>query len=110
MFLIRAAFWLTLVVAFIPVNAEDLKQGQRVVSTGETILAAQAVLADLSGFCERNAQTCGTGQELFSQLGAKATNGARYVYLFLEEHTQDGELASDESIKTGSVSKPALAN
>ncbi len=109
MFLVRAAFWLTLVIAFIPVNAEDLKQGQRVVSTGETILAAQAVLADLSGFCGRNPQTCGTGQELASQLGAKATTGARYVYLFLEERTQ-GKDAAGDAITTGSVKKTSSAN
>jgi hypothetical protein len=103
MFFIRAAFWLTLVIAFIPVNPEDLKDGQRPVTTGETILAAQAVIADLSGFCTRNPQTCGTGGELMSQLGAKATAGARYVYLFLEEKT-NGQQPGDP-IATGSVSK-----
>lgn len=110
MFLIRAVFWLTLVIAFIPVNPEDLKDGQRVVSTGETILAAQAVIADLAGFCQRNQQTCGTGRELFAQLGAKATTGARQVYLFLEERTAETADASDAGLTTGSVKKPAPTN
>jgi hypothetical protein len=98
MFLLRAVFWLTLVVAFIPVNPEDLKDGQRTVSTGETIVAAQALLADLSGFCERNPQACGTGKELFSQLGAKAKTGARHVYRYIEENAAEAPLTPVEGI------------
>ena len=105
MFLVRIAFWLTLVIAFIPVNAEDLRDGQRAVSTGETLLAAQALVADLAGFCERNPATCGTGRELFSQLGAKAKTGARYLYRYME----DGELANADAISTGSIALPAAA-
>ena len=110
MLLVRAAFWLTLVVAFIPVNPEDLKDGQRVVSTGETIVAAQAVFADLTGFCGRNPLTCNTGKELFSQLGAKATVGARHVYLYLEARSAstDGSETVADLQKTGSIKKQGL--
>jgi hypothetical protein len=90
MFLLRAAFWLALVIAFIPVNPEDLEEGQRPVTTGETIVAAQALLADLSGFCDRNPNACGTGRELFAQMGAKARTGLRHVSVFLEEQQPAG--------------------
>jgi hypothetical protein len=111
MFLIRAVFWLTLLVAFIPVNPADLKEGQRAVSTGETIVAAQALLADLSGFCERNQEACGTGKELFSQLGAKALTGARHVIQYLEENA-DKEAPAPDKISTGSLApkQPVTAN
>jgi hypothetical protein len=94
MFLIRAAFWLALVIAFIPVNPEDLEDGQRPVTTGETIVAAQALLADLSGFCDRNPNACGTGRELFAQLGAKARTGLRHVTAYLEEQ-KPGDASPD---------------
>lgn len=100
MFLIRAAFWLSLVIAFIPVNPEDLREGQRPISTGETLFAAQAVVADIAGFCDRNPQTCGTGRELFSQFGAKAKAGARIVYDYLDEQDQPAEA---DAMLTGSV-------
>jgi hypothetical protein len=90
MFLIRAAFWLSLVIAFIPVNPEDLGEGQRPVTTGETIVAAQALLADLSGFCDRNPNACGTGRELFAQMGAKARTGLRHVSGYLEKQQPAG--------------------
>ena len=94
MFLLRAAFWLSLVIAFIPVNPADLDNGQRPVTTGETIVAAQALLADLSGFCDRNPNACGTGRELFAQMGAKARTGLRHVSAYLE---QPPEAASTSS-------------
>ena len=99
MFLLRAIFWLSLVIAFIPVNPEDLGADQRPVSTKETIGAVQLVIADLSRFCERNPQPCDTGRELFSQFGAKAKNGAQHVHDFL-----DRRLRPDE-IQTGSVAE-----
>lgn len=104
MFLIRAAFWLSLVIALIPVNPEDLGEGQRAVSTGETLSAAQAMVADLAGFCDRNPQTCGTGRELFSQFGAKAKNGARYVYEYLDR--EDSKATQSDEIQTGSLERP----
>jgi hypothetical protein len=94
MFLLRATFWLALVIAFIPVNPEDLEEGQRPVTTGETFVAAQALLADLSGFCDRNPNACGTGRELFAQMGAKARTGLRHVSVFLEEQ-QPAEASPD---------------
>ena len=55
MFLVRVAFWLSIVIALIPVNPEDLDDGQRAVSTGETLRAAQTVVADFAGFCTARA-------------------------------------------------------
>ncbi len=99
MFFIRAVFWLTLVIAFIPVSPEDLTEGQRSVSTGETLEAARTVVSDLSGFCERNPATCGTGREIFSQLGAKAKTGARFVYSYLDSKQE----RDTDAVQTGSV-------
>ncbi|MCG6859149.1 MAG: DUF5330 domain-containing protein [Salaquimonas sp.] len=96
MFLIRAIFWLSIVVALIPVNPADLKDGQRPVSTLETLGAAQAFVSDLGGFCDRNPQACGTANELFSQFGAKARTGMRYVSAWLEQEPA-GDTATDTS-------------
>ncbi|HSO48246.1 MAG TPA: DUF5330 domain-containing protein [Rhizobiaceae bacterium] len=109
MFLIRAVFWLTLVIAFIPANPEDLDEGQRAVSTGETMVAAQALLADLAQFCERNEEACVTGKELFAQFGAKAKAGAHGLFDYLGEQ-QAAETAAEaqpapiaDETNTGSV-------
>lgn len=105
MFLIRAIFWLSLVVAFIPVNPEDLGPEQRAVSTRETIGALQMTVADLGAFCERNPQPCDTGRELALQFGAKARNGAHYVQNFLDRHVGSRAETEPDRISTGSVAK-----
>lgn len=108
MFLIRFTFWMMLVIALIPVNAEDLGPEHRAVSTQETVLAAKAAMQDLGGFCARNKQACDTGRELVSQLGVKAVTGARFVSAYLEDRfgergpAIDKPQATDETL-TGAI-------
>lgn len=111
MFVVRTAFWLAVVVAFIPVSRADLGQDQEPVSAVETIGLARTIVADIATFCSRNETACQTGAELASQMGAKAREGARIVYTVLDK--QFGEEAGadamaarpDESVTTGSVSR-----
>jgi hypothetical protein len=110
MFIIRTIFWLSLVIAFIPVSKDELGDNQRIVSTQETISVVQSTYRDLSQFCARNPQTCGTGKELFSQFGVKAKTGAELVYSFLDEkfgtgveEASPGEILQPDSFSTGSI-------
>lgn len=111
MFLIRAVFWLSIVVALIPVNPADLEHGQRPVSTLETLGAAQTLVSDLSGFCTRNPQACGTANELFSQFGAKARTGMRYVSAWLDKGAGETggadklAVAGQDPVRTGTVTR-----
>ena len=106
MFLVRMVFWLSLVIAFIPANPDDLNRDQRVVSTKETLGAVQAAVSDFARFCERNGQTCDTGRELFSQFGAKAKTGARFVYDFIDSTDgQDPANPAQDPVRTGSTSE-----
>jgi hypothetical protein len=100
MFMVRMIFWLTLVIAFIPVNEQDLSGQQNAISTGETLGAVQSALSDLSGFCIRNPATCETGSELLWQFGAKAKNGMQFVYSYF----QDVELPDNSSRRIDSAS------
>lgn len=81
-FLLRAAFWLSLVILLIPADpAETPPAGQaRTVSTLEAIGAAHSTFEDLKGFCDRNAVACETGKAALDGFGAKARTGVRWVY------------------------------
>ena len=111
MFMLRAAFWLTVVVAFIPVSRDDLKENQEPVSAGQTISLARTVISDLASFCERNTSACATGSQLASQMGAKAREGARIVYTALDDQFGTGEQpagggdAIDHTATTASLKK-----
>jgi hypothetical protein len=106
MFLVRTIFWLSLVIALIPANPSDLTEGQRPVSTFETLSAAETFVRDLSGFCERNASACDTGRQIVAQFGAKAHTGLSYLSAYIEKKTPppsrtatDGE----DNVKTGAI-------
>lgn len=109
MFLIKSAFWLTVAVAFIPVSSDQLDEGQRNISTVETITLAQSVMTDAGQFCVRNPGPCETGGMIMSQLGVKAREGARIAYTYLDEnYGKQEQLAHQQetdSVNTGSISK-----
>lgn len=109
MFLIKSAFWLTVAIAFIPVSNDQLIEGQRNITTAETISLAQSVISDASSFCDRNPGPCETGGMIASQLGVKAREGARIAYAYLDENygnqNQFAKLPDTDLVNTGSVAK-----
>ncbi|MCG8444773.1 MAG: DUF5330 domain-containing protein [Hyphomicrobiales bacterium] len=82
MTLIRTAFWLSLVLFFLPIghNAVD---PETQVSPGEAFSAARAAVQDFAGFCDRNPDACTTGRHAVSYLGDKAEYSARMIYDYL---------------------------
>lgn len=90
-FLLRCAFWIALVLLILPIDTgEDGKDGIG-INPVAAFFAAQSTISDLSGFCERNPQTCETGGQAISQIGAKAKVSARMLYEYLDEN---GELTT----------------
>ncbi len=56
-FLLRMAFWLTLVLALLPTgNSQPAKNPQ--ITAGDAVVAAGATVSDMSHFCERQAEAC----------------------------------------------------
>ncbi|MGH6736110.1 MAG: DUF5330 domain-containing protein [Methyloceanibacter sp.] len=78
MFLIRTAFWLMILVLLLPTDEEQQNQ---IYGT------AQAAFNDVASFCDRNPQTCATGQEVFAVFVQKTQYGAELVMTMVEEHT-----------------------
>lgn len=79
MFLIRAAFWFSIVVLLIPGDPGSDSQAPR-VSAFEAIAAAQGAVADLAGMCERQPDVCTSGGAALAAFGAKARYGATLLY------------------------------
>jgi hypothetical protein len=103
--LIKAAFWLTIVVLFLP--ADSAKQGQSAqVGPIEALGAAQTAVADASGFCTRNPGACEVGSQAFQTFGEKAQNGAKMLYEFLSARFAEPDSATTQ-FSTGSIKTPA---
>lgn len=94
MFLIRTAFWLSLVVLCLPAGPNAIGDTARAVGAGEALSAAQTTIGDLSRFCERNVGTCETGGVVISSFGQKARYGAQVVFEYLDE-----KFGSDQKIE-----------
>lgn len=96
-FILRTAFWLSLVVLLIPADPETKAQsGETDISSMQAIGAAQQAYVDMTRFCERNPLTCETGGAAVEIFGAKARTGARIVYDYLgpSDETPDSQTAS----------------
>jgi hypothetical protein len=103
-FLIKVAFWLTIVVLLLP--ADSAKQGQATqVGALEALGAAQAAVEDASGFCARNPDACEVGSQAFQTFGEKAQHGARLLYEFLSARFSGPDDAPPQ-VTTGSIKMP----
>ena len=78
MFLVRIAFWLTIIVLLLPT---DSRQQSDVYGT------AQAAVKDVTGFCERNPNACAKGMNIFSMLVQKAQFGAHMLVGFIQDQS-----------------------
>jgi hypothetical protein len=81
-FLIRAAFWLMIIVLLLPT---DEKQRSEVYGT------AQAAFKDLASFCDRNPDACAEGKDVLAVFVQKAEFGMRMVTDLVNGRTEVGE-------------------
>ena len=102
MFLLKTVFWLSVLILIIPAGKEASTVERGGISRTETLSAARNVWNDVSTFCERNQETCETGGRLVAELGDRARNGARIVYVYLDGHFG---LSSTNNAVTGSVTR-----
>jgi hypothetical protein len=77
-FLLRAAFWLSLVILLLPADTDSGDQAPRVTAL-ETLSAAQAAVSDISQFCDRNPDVCVTGGNAFQVFSEKVRYGVKLL-------------------------------
>ena len=84
-FLLKLAFWLTIVVLLLP--SDRAQQGARApqIGTSEAVSASGAVVSDVRQFCVRQPDACAVGSQALVEFGHKAQAGAKMLYDFLGE-------------------------
>ncbi|MGD9913851.1 MAG: DUF5330 domain-containing protein [Rhizobiaceae bacterium] len=104
-FLLRMAFWFSLVLLMLPLNPDG--------ETGETVGPIQALfavrdaVADVRGMCDRKPDVCETGGAALHTIGVRAKEAARIGYELLGDDEPAATAEPDGAVKTGSV--PAKA-
>ncbi len=103
-FLIKSAFWLSLVLLMIPFGSHGDENGEPLVGPIDTFLAARGAIQDISGMCERRPDVCAYGHAAFQTISVRARQGARIAMEMMDE--PDAPVvgaATDDAIVTGTV-------
>jgi hypothetical protein len=98
-FLLRMAFWFSLVLLVLPFDLGEATDDQPSVGAIQTFLAAREAVGDVSGICERKPEVCEIGKSALHTVGIRAREAARIAYEMLD--SQFGQ--PDRETQTGSI-------
>ena len=113
-FLIRMAFWFSLVLLALPLGVGPGEDGQQSVGPIQALFAAREAVGDIAGICERKPDVCETGKSAMHTIGVRARETAKIAAAMLDD-TQAGDKPAngqaiaaqaadpDTSMATGSV-------
>ena len=95
-FLLRMAFWLTLVLALLPTGSSQPQAHASApqIDAADAVVAAGAAVSDMSGFCDRQPEACKVGAQAAVVIGQRAQAGASMVYDFIQERMARSETGS----------------
>lgn len=92
-FLIRAGFWFSLVLMFLPIFAKPegapRPAGEATVQVSDAISAASGVVQYVGAMCTEKPDVCLKGGETLTALGYQVGDGARVAYDMLGRHFKD---------------------
>ncbi|AVA20820.1 MULTISPECIES: DUF5330 domain-containing protein [unclassified Rhizobium] len=109
-FLIRAGFWFSLVLMFLPIFAKPdgapRSADEPKVQVSDALSAASGVMQYVGAMCAEKPDVCQKGGETLTALGYQARDGARVAYDLLGQHFKDdksGEQAAANQAVTAPV-------
>src|SRR5690349_6452506 len=94
-FLIRMAFWFSLLLLVLPLNpAGDNSPG---VNPIQAFFAAKEAVDDMAAICERKPEVCDVGKAAMQTIGIRSKESARLAYEMLEANGTP-ESKSDDAV------------
>ncbi|MER9880462.1 MULTISPECIES: DUF5330 domain-containing protein [unclassified Mesorhizobium] len=96
-FLIRAAFWFSLVLLALPLGVGADDAGRESVGPLQALFAAREAVGDIAGICERKPDVCETGKSAMHTITARAKETAKIAAAMLDDK------AAEPDTVTGSV-------
>ncbi|RDV02177.1 DUF5330 domain-containing protein [Undibacter mobilis] len=113
-FLLRMAFWLTIVCVLLPGTGEKSQSPEAQLDAVQAVTLASAAVSDMRGFCDRNPNACVAGGKVATAIGHRAEAGARTIIDFVSNKMADNKPApADEPARvvgvsaTGALGTPA---
>lgn len=111
-FLLRMAFWVTVVCVLLPGGGGNSTAPDAQIDATQAATLAGAAVSDMRGFCDRQPDACVVGGKVAIALGHKAEAGARTLYEFisarLNEKSAPAEKTPAKVVPASSVSHGTL--
>lgn len=104
-FLIRFAFWFSLVLLALPLDVGPDAQGRESVNAFQALMAAREAVGDMAGMCERKPDVCETGASAMHTISERARQTARIAAALIE----DAPAEPADATSTGSIAPAAGA-
>ena len=93
-FLLRTAFWLSIVLVLLPSGGHQAKSSAVSIGPADAVSAASAAVSDMSGFCDRQPEACEIGGQAAVAFGQRAQAGARFLFDYLNDRIAPGATGS----------------
>jgi len=114
-FLLRMAFWFSLVLLALPLSVGPDEAGHESVGPIQALFAAREAVGDIAGICERKPDVCETGKSAMHTISVRARETAKIAAAMLDEQQASGQQTDDKqaagpdtSVATGSVAEVVL--
>jgi hypothetical protein len=104
-FLLRMAFWLTVILALLPSGGSQPTPKLNVSAT-DAMSAATATVTDMRSFCERQPDACTVGSQTVVAIGRRAQAGARMLYEYFSERLGTRDAGGDSAATSKAVPLP----
>ncbi|TGQ52227.1 hypothetical protein EN836_20450 [Mesorhizobium sp. M1C.F.Ca.ET.193.01.1.1] len=95
-FLIRMAFWFSLVLLALPLSVGPDEDGREAVGPIQALFAAREAVGDIAGICERKPDVCETGKSAMHTITVRAKETAKIAAAMLDDQ-QSGQPAATEA-------------
>jgi uncharacterized protein DUF5330 len=114
-FLLRMAFWLSVVLVLLPSGGSKQQTASAPASqfgAAEAVSAATSTFSDMRNFCSRQPDACAIGSQAAVAFGQRAQAGAKMVYDMISERAAPRETGSiaDKAKPAASARDKSLHN
>jgi hypothetical protein len=96
-FLLRMAFWLSVVCVLLPSGGSKTTSPDAQIDATQAVTLASAAVSDARGFCGRQPDACAVGGKVAVALGHKAEAGARTLYEFISAKLSEKSAPRDKT-------------
>ena len=102
-FLIRMAFWFSLVLLALPLGVGPGEDGEQSVGPIQALFAAREAVGDIAGLCERKPDVCETGKSAMYTITVRAKETAKIAAAMIDDQQPGQAGAPETKVADGSV-------